>query len=226
MMTKEEYLARAEAQDDWCPGWLAIDEAFERVYPGVTPPHLGADLHARAMFGGQEYIDGYSIFPNPGGYQHLVTYGMSALYAEEQSFGGEFSGWGYEMTMKVRADGPDDCRWAVDSMSILGRYTYTSKRWFEPFQFISGQGKPLRIGSDTLLTSYLVVPDTEIAGIDTVHGRVDFLQLVGITQAELDWVAGESPENASERAQELAARIVDGGNPNLVTDLGRRQSLV
>lgn len=225
-MTKEEYLARGEAEDDWAPGWLAIDDAFDKLYPGVTPPHFGADLNARALFGGAEYIDGYSLFPSPSGYQHLLTYGMSNLYVDEESFGGEFSGWGYEMTMKVVADDPDDCRWAIDSLGRMGRYTYTSKRWFEPYQFVSGRGEPLRANSDTQLTSYLFVPDTEAPGIDTIHGRVDFIQLVGITQRELDWVAGESPEGSVERAHELARRIAEGGNHHFVTDLARTQSYV
>ncbi len=54
-------------------------------------------------------------------------------------------------------------------------------------------------------------------GIDTVHGRVDFLQLVGVTQAEFDWMA----EGGPARARELAERIAADDNPNLVTDLGR-----
>lgn len=226
MMTKAEYLTRAEAEDDWAPGWLALDAAFDALYPGITPPHHGADLHARAIFGGEEYIDGYSISPSPNGYQHLLTYGMSKLYVDEESFGGDFSGWGYEMTMKVRATGPDECRWAVNSLSNLGRYTYTSERWFEPFQFISGKGRPLRTEGGTLLTSYVIVPDTEVPGIDTVHGRVDFIQLVGITQPELDWVAGKSAEGASERARDLVRRIAEDDNPNLVTNLSRSHSYV
>lgn len=73
------------------------------------------------------------------------------------------------------------------------------------------------MGSGSLLTSYLVVPDTEVPGIATVHGRVDFLQLVGVTQAEFDWMAAGGPD----RARELAGRIAADGNPNLVTDLAR-----
>lgn len=96
----------------------------------MVPPHLGTDLPARAIFGGREYIDGYRILlPSGNGYQHLVTYGMSKLYVDEESFGGDFSGWGYEMTMKVRASGPDECRWAVDSLGNLARYTYETQRW-------------------------------------------------------------------------------------------------
>ncbi|MFE6509729.1 suppressor of fused domain protein [Nocardioides sp. NPDC057767] len=226
MLTKDEYLARAKAETDWAPGWDAIDEAFSALYPGVIPPHLGADIHARAIFGGPEFIDGYSIFPSPHGYQHLLTYGMTSLYVDEDAFGEEFSGWGYEMTMKVRADGPDECRWAVNSLSNLGRYTYMAKRYFEPFEFINGQGRPLRPDGDTLLTSYLIAPDTEVAGIDSIHGRVDFLQLVGITQDELDWIAGESPEGAADRAKTLVDRMRQSGNAHLVTDLGRTENFV
>ncbi len=225
MMTKEEYVARAAAEDGWAPGWLAIDAAFDAVYPDVSPAHFGTELHARAGLGGGDYLDGFSLYPNPAGYQHLLTYGMSVLYVSEEAFGGDFSGWGYEMTMKIRAASPDECMWAINSLGNIARYTYTSKRWFEPFQFLSGRGDPLRVDSDTLLTSYLMVPDTEVPGVVTVHGRVDFLQLVGITQQELDWLAGESPDGAPERAQELARRIaVD--NPRLVTDLGRVDSYV
>ncbi|MFF1817322.1 suppressor of fused domain protein [Kribbella sp. NPDC058245] len=220
MMTKDEYVARAAAETDWAPGWLAVDAAFDALYPGVTPPHKGAPFEARAIFGGQEYIDGYSIFPSPNGYQHLLTYGMSTLYVDPESYGGDFSGWGYEMTMKVRADGPDDCIWAINSMSNLGRYTYTAKAWFEPFQFVNGRGQALH--TDTRLTSYITVSDPEVGGIDTVHGRVDFIQLVGITQPELDWVA----DGGTERAKELVRRIAEDGNPHLVTDLARSHSYV
>jgi hypothetical protein len=146
---------------------------------------------------------------------------MSNLYANEEAYGGDFSGWGYEMTMKVRATSPDDCWWAVNALRNLARYTYTSKRWFEPYQFISGQGRPLRADGETILTSYLTAPDTEVAGIDTVHGRVNFIQLVGITQDELDWVAGNRPDGAPERARELVERITSDGNPHLATNLER-----
>jgi hypothetical protein len=128
------------------------------------------------------------------------------------------------MTMKVRADGPAECRWAVNSMSNLARYTYTTKRWLEPYQFISGRGQPLRSESATVLTSYVMVPDTEVGGIDTVHGRVDFIQLVGITQPELDSIAGESAEGAPDRAKAMVRRIAADGNPHLVTDLARTHS--
>ena len=33
-MNKEEYKKYAEEHEDWAPGWDAIDECFEKLYPG------------------------------------------------------------------------------------------------------------------------------------------------------------------------------------------------
>ena len=221
MITREEYAEHARAQDDWAPGWDAVEGAFAALYPGVEPQHLASDLTARAMFGGQEWLDGASLYPSPHGYQHIVTFGMSSLYADPDHYGGEYSGWGYEMTAKIAASSPEDAFWMVDSMSRLARYTYGSKSFLQPYETVAGRaGEPIRQGSDSALTSLLVVPDTEVAGVDSVHGRLDFLQLVGITDAELAWVTSE-PTAALDRGRELAARLVASGNPMLVTDLAR-----
>jgi len=225
MIAKEEYLARAAAQDDWAPGWDAVTEPFDRLYPGVEPRHLASNMGQRAMFGGDQYLDGISLYPTSYGSTHLLTYGMSTLYVDEEAFGGEFSGWGYELTMKVAEQNTDECLWAADSMSRLARYTYTSKKWFEPFQFVGGGGLPLRVGTDSNLTSYLVVPDTEVPTVDTVHGKVEFLQLVGITEAEFAWLA-EPNDDPTGRGRELAKRMTEAGNPYLVTDLDRTESFV
>jgi hypothetical protein len=52
------------------------------------------------------------------------------------------------------------------------------------------------------------------------------LQLVGITQAELDWVAGDRPDGAPERARDLIERITSDRNPHLVTNLERTNSYI
>ena len=66
-------------------------------------------------------------------------------------------------------------------------------------------------------------------GIATVHGRVEFLQLVGITQAELDWAAAKAGPTAEERqavGRQLAERLIDSGNTHLITDVSRTESVV
>ena len=72
-----------------------------------------------------------------------------------------------------------------------------------------------RTGTDTALTSLIIVPDTEAQGLDTLYGRLEFLQLVGITQAEL------SRLSTREEVRALAEQLRQA-EPWLVTDLDRR----
>ena len=72
-MTLEEFRKKVAEDEEWAPGWDAIDNAFDKVYQGVNPAHYATDLAKRAMFGGDQYLDGYSFFRSPKGYWHLVT---------------------------------------------------------------------------------------------------------------------------------------------------------
>lgn len=124
-MTKEEYIKRMKEDNEWAPGWEAIDAEFDRLYPGQKPGHYGTNIQSRAMFGGDEYLDGCSVYDMGNGCRHIVTYGMTELYGDEEAFGGEYSRWGYEMTLKLKADSAEECMWALDMLSNLARYTYS-----------------------------------------------------------------------------------------------------
>lgn len=214
-MTLEEYKKYANENEEWAPGWEAIDICLEKIYPNQEPHHFATNLVSRAVFGGDSYLDGYSIYQSENGYKHIVTYGLSELYANEESFGGEYSKWGYEMTIKIPANTDDECMWVIDVLSNLARYTFTKERFFEPFQYISGGGNSIKENSGSKLTAFMVVEDTELKGIDTEHGRLDFMQLVGITQRELEMLI-EDHNNA-----EILAEKIKKDNPMMVTDLER-----
>ena len=121
-MTKEEYIKRMKEDDEWAPGWDAIDAEFDRLYPGQEPAHYATTIESRAMFGGVEFLEGFSAFDMGNGCRHIVTYGMTELYADEKAFGGAFSRWGYEMTFKIKAQTGEECLWAMDMLSNLARY--------------------------------------------------------------------------------------------------------
>ena len=64
----------------------------------------------------------------------------------------------------------------------------------------------------------MTILDTEISPIDTIYGRVEFIQLVGITERELQKIQ-ENPQNMKvlyERMKE--------DNPDFVLDLERTKS--
>ena len=129
-MTLEEFREKWEENEDWAPGWDALEESFDRLYRGQKPTHFGTLLPSRAAFGGNEYLDGYSMYQSPKGYKHLLTFGMSELYAEEEALGGEYSKWGYEMTVKLKEKEEKECMWAVDMLSNLARYTFQNNAFF------------------------------------------------------------------------------------------------
>lgn len=120
--------------------------------------------------------------------------------------------------MKLNEDTLDDCMWSLDMLSNLARYTFTQQRFFEPLQYIAGNGTSIHIGVESDITALLVVQDTEAVGMDTVHGRADFLQLVGITEKELEVLKEDHA-----RAAELVAKM-KRDNPHLVTDMKRKHS--
>ncbi len=218
-MTKEEFLIHLEEDEEYSPGWQAIDDAFEKLYPGQIPDHFGTFMTARAIMGGDQYLDGCSIYSSPKGYKHLVTYGMTVLYGDEDAFGGEWNGWGYEMTLKLKEKDTESCMWAVDMMSNLARYTYTTERFFEPNQYVKGNGTPLHTGTDSLITALLLVNDTEAEPQMSVYGKTEFIQLVGITESELQAIIADY-----NNIPRLIACMEADGNADLVTDMRRSKS--
>lgn len=218
-MTKEEFLIRLKEDETYSPGWQAIDDAFEKLYPGQKPDHFGTLLTSRATMGGDEYLDGFSVYSSPKGYKHLVTYGMTVLYGDEDAFGGEWNGWGYEMTMKLKEEDTKSCMWAISMMSNLARYTYKTEHFFLPNQYVKGNGTLLHIGSDSLITALLLVKDTEAQTQVSVYGKTEFIQLVGITEAELHAIMKDK-----DNIPKLIELMKADGNTDLVTDMRRSKS--
>lgn len=217
-MTKEDYLKKMNEDEEWAPGWDAIDEEFDRLYPNMKPLHYGTDIQTRAIFGGNNFLDGYSIYNTKKGYQHIVTYGMSCLYTDEDAFGGEFSGWGYEMTIKLKEDSAENCLWALNMLGNLARYTYQSKHYFEAGEYVSGNGQSLHVGVDSAITALVIVHDTSAQTRDTVHGKLEFLQMVGITESELRAIK-EDRHNI-----QVLIDLMKKDNPELITDMNRTYS--
>ncbi|MGB4813175.1 MAG: suppressor of fused domain protein [Methylophilaceae bacterium] len=226
-MELEAYKKRYK-QDD-AVGWECIDQQLGKVYGKAPFRHYAPPIHYR--LGGEDPIDGSSVYDNENQvfHRHIVSYGMSSLYYDEESAASEFSGWGFEFTMRVAPflgdpDG-DGCKnepyWAMAVMNNLARYVYSSKRWFEPYHYTPANG-PIRLETETLLTALAFVPDPELASISTPHGQLDFLQMVGLTDAEYKWV---SQDSTTGRCQQLMD-LMRNDNALLITDITRKHSYV
>ena len=197
--TEEEYKAKFEETDP--VGWEAIDEVLLKVYPEQEPRHYGPIL--KYMLGGEDPLDGISIYDNQEQtfHRHIVSYGMSELYYSPESAENEFSGWGFEFTFRI--------------------VPFEEDKDAEAYHFIPANG-PIRLECDTKLVGIAFAPDPQLGTIETPNGEVAFLQMVGITQKELDWLY-EDP--TTDRVEELINKMRED-NPLLITDLKREKSYV
>ena len=214
-MTKEEYKKKMEENENWMPGWEAIDEELTQLYEEQKPERLDMTWLSKVSRGSTKQLDGYSFYTSVNGYKHLISYGMSELYAKEEAYGQEKSKWGYEMTMKLAQD--QDAMWATNLMANLARYTFTNEEALKLGMLISGDGTPLKPHTNSKITALLVVEDEELPPLNTLNGLVIFLQLVGITENESEWLKQNSDKT------ELFIEQMKVDNPMLVTDLNREQ---
>ncbi len=202
---------------DVAPGMAAIATALARVYGyGEQPTHWGTESSLRQ--GGDDPLEGVSAFP-AGDHWHYVTYGLTELYDNEHSFpqqAGE-SGWGFELTFRLaRLAGEPAPTWPVGMLQRLARYVFKSSNVFRPGDHMDLNG-PMGGQKRTDLNGALFTQDSQLAPIETRHGQVRFLQVVGITDDELDAVK----DWRCEGFLELYARR----NRLLVTDLFRSSLL-
>lgn len=168
-------------------GWNAIEDAFEAVYPGQDDPkHYGTLISWR--FGGNDPLDGISIYDG-GDYWHFVTFGLSELY-EKETDDPEYSGYGMEFTLKLKKgcyqDEESELRGICGILQTIARITFTSGELFNPFEYLyTGQTTGMDVRQQSKITGFITVPDTKVSGIVTPNGKVDFVEFIGATDAEL-----------------------------------------
>lgn len=169
-MTEEQY--RVQYDEDDAVGWDAIDAALETLYGDLEPRHYASIV--KYATGGEDPLDGTSIYDcdEQTFHRHLVSYGMSELYFDPESADAEYSGWGFEFTMRIAPCAEDQaCNgaehepvWVINLMNNLARYVFKSENWFEPYHFITANG-PIRADTDTALVGLALVPDPKLPTI-------------------------------------------------------------
>lgn len=227
MMTQDEYIKQFNEEDT--VGWDCIDNELKKLYGDQQERHYGTII--KYMLGGNDPIDGSSIYDQNEQefHRHIISYGMSELYYNPEQAGKEFSKWGFEFTFRIIPFADDDDmdntknepQWAMNLMQNLARYVFDSGNYFDTYHFIPCNGT-IRADTNTKIVGVAFVPDTQLNKLDTPHGEVLFLQMVGLTQKELDWLF-EDPKRS--RCEELINKMrVD--NPLLITDLNRTKEYV
>lgn len=168
-------------------GWDAITEECERAYPSQKDPkHYGTLISWE--LGGNDPLAGISIYDG-GDYWHFVTYGLTELY-EKESEDKEWSGYGMEFTFKLKkadcAEEEAEIRCICGVLQAIARITFTKGEVFNAFEYLyTGQTTGMDVRQQSNITGFITIPDTCFQTLQTENGRVDFIEFIGATDAEL-----------------------------------------
>lgn len=196
-------------------GWKAIESAFKSIYGDQEPKHWGT-LISYAL-GGNDPLHGISAYKAVVDGQchwHLVSFGLTELWAKE-SDNKAVSGWGFELTMRLSCSHNDETppAWILDFLQNIARYVCQSGRTFSVGDHMNCNG-PIALECPTKIRAFSCVEDADFPNpIQTPNGTFRFVQIYGITLAELDEIVAW---NTDQVAKHL--RIKDR---HLVTMLSR-----
>ncbi len=212
-------MAESSEEINDAPGWDAIDEALRPIYGDREPYHVGTVVPYR--LGGPDPIHGISVYKNvePRPHWHFVTYGFSELWAKE-STDADVSGFGFEMTFRLACQERDKTPpiWAFNFLQNVGRYVFETGNTFGVGHTLPLNG-PIETGSSTQIHAVSFSRDPHLSPIETPNGRVEFLQIVGLTMDELEAI---SLWNASAflelRGQTDALLLTDLARSSWLTD--------
>ena len=199
--------------DDESAGWTAINASLAPLYADQDPHHMGTLLNYR--LGGPDPLDGISAYyrAHPVPHWHYVTFGFSELYGKEQEYQ-EVSGYGFELTFRLQAvaGATEAPQWVFSLLQNLARYVFKTGNVFRPGEWMTANG-PIALGTDTKICSMAMTSDPELPATDTPNGRLEFIQVVGLT-AEEEYAAKQwSPQHVLDT---LLPRM-----PLWITDLDR-----
>ena len=169
------------------PGWDAITNECKRVYKNQDNPiHYGTLISWD--LGGDDPLEGISVYESEE-YYHFVTYGLTELY-DKSSSNKDVSGYGMEFTYKLKKGCYENLESEIKSMckifQQIARITFLNGEVFNEFEYLyTGQKEGLDSRSVSKITGFITVLDETFNSIDTVNGKVKFVEFIGVTDSEL-----------------------------------------
>lgn len=174
-----------DEEEEQSLGFDALCKAAEKLYPGQESKGFGTMVPY--ALGGKDPLDYIMIFESDHGgipHWHYITCGFSDLY-EKETDDEECSGYGFELTFRLKKESEEPPVWVCNLLQNLARYVFQTGNVFAPGHHMNANG-PIMLDSDTKLTALAFMEDLELKEIQTPFGKVEFIQAVGITSDELD----------------------------------------
>lgn len=204
--------------NDTATGWDAIVKECERVYPGQdNPKHYGTLIGWRV--GGNDPLDGISIYDG-GDYWHFVTFGLTDLFDKQQGDDPAVSGYGMEFTLKLKKSSLTDEEAEIKNIcgifQSVARLTFTKGEAFRANEYLyTGQTDGMDTQRKSKITGFITIPDTNFNSIDTPNGKVDFVEFIGATDAELKAILNKQT-TVRDLYAKLGSDITDYGRDSVI----------
>jgi hypothetical protein len=214
-MKREIYKAKF-SEDSW-PGLDAINVETQKLYGDQEPIHCATIVPYE--LGGEDPLWAVECFKSNKQQNHFhhITLGFTNLWYNEEYAENEINGFGFELTFRhlpVKGDS-DQPLWVCNFLQNIAKYVFKTKNGFDDFHYMSANG-PIQVDTDTSITAFAFITDSEMQEIETPHGHMKFLQIFGITTNEYNDIR-EKKYSARELIIEHQLK-----NPLLITDLERK----
>jgi len=211
---------------DFAPGLSKLQDYVIEKNPNEPDPFIIRRVGIPHWLGGYEALDGIFVHSigksgNTPAHYHFVTAGLSDLYADDRVrfpyFDG-LSGFGIELTMKViKTDDSSIPQWPVALLQRLARYIFETGN-----RIVAGDdipwGESVDLISRTNLNNLIATQDLKYSFLQGPSGRIDFVQLVPVTQDEYNAAHNWSPDHIINLMTELDPHL-------LIADVSRGESI-
>lgn len=184
--------------------WDAIDAEVRAHYDAQIPMRYGTLIGWQ--IGGPDPLDAIAIYWHPDGHWHYVGFGL-AEHADKEGTRPEVSGWGFELTFRLRApaeiralDGAIDPalpgvleaaarapRWPIVLLNDIARHVFETRRPLGHGHFIERPGSPFG-------AFWGVMADPVLRPVETINGRFAWMQLVALTEPQFRRLQGDDYE--------------------------------
>lgn len=160
---------------------------FLRVYPHQTSILVYEPLLKRS-FDGNIPLSGIKVF-NGDNYWHFVTLGFSDIlklrYYNETPDQRRI-----EYTLRLKRlpfkDQENELHRVAEILSALAESTYNSGTLMGPYEYLRyNGGEALDHSRSSQLCGFITVPDAKVRDPEVSYGQLNFVELVGVTDAEL-----------------------------------------
>ncbi|XP_063695826.1 suppressor of fused homolog [Culicoides brevitarsis] len=217
-------------------GLEKLIETCNSIYPDQTNP-IQATTILKYWLGGQDPLDYISMYSNTGTltvppHWHYISFGLSDLHGDNRVHMPETSGdpepksgMGFELTfrlLKTPNDGDKPPSWPANLLQDLARYVFqTGNRLCSGDNIPWGKCLNKALPPTTKIKHMLICNDPQMPRTETPFGWVDFLQIVGVCEEELE----KASRSNGKSVLNLLRTDVSTGGEWLITDMQRTKTV-